>query len=708
MSGQHTRPSGSPWFSPLYSAAFLIIGLLLMFHPMILSGLAMVQTDPGDPRQVNYVLEHSYQWISGNPVHAKFWDQPIFYPVKNTASYTDIVLGFAPLYWLLRLVGVVPDTAFQLWMIASGALNFLVCLFLLCRVMGMSVMAGTGGAYVFAFAGMRVSMLNGPQLLPQFFSLCAVACLFEIFRPSQPEGREHARRPSLWIAVFFSSVVLELYAAFYLGFFLLFGLSVALIVALALTDARRAMISTIRANLGMVALSCVASAVALSWMAYHYLISQLAFGARQWSEIAGMLPQLKSWINMGPANWLYGWTTSYLDFSRLPDGPEQRLGTGIVTFAVAVFGFWRMRCCTWGRIAIGVFVAALLLSLMYPWNWSPWQIVARVVPGASAIRCVSRIALLVLVPFSLAVAYALDGMKARSAIVALCLIMALEQAQTTSAYDKQAIRDRVQKVAALVPSKCKAFYFVTSPPESGKKEPWFELQIDGMWAQILTQVPTVNGFSGQIPPMWGPLGDLTICSRWDLLVAHVSLFRWADYNGLPADDLCLVTALRKPLDGPEPDVSSLNVDIGLPEARAFLGNGWGEDEWDKDFTWVWALGTRADLYVPLQPNAPYAINIVAAPMDFASKDQSMTVTVNGIKVAQVTMSNGMKSYNIPVPSSMVKDYNKITLLFRFAISPAALGKAPDTRPLAAAFDKIQFVRSEALSGNEANHGSRKP
>ncbi len=691
MSGQSARPHGPEWLSLLYPATFLIIGALLMFHPMILSGLARVQTDAGDPRYTNYMLEHSFQWISGNPLHGRFWDPPIFFPTVNTAAYSESLLSAAPLYWIFRCLGILPDTAFQLWMIAAAALNFVASFFLLRRCVGLSTAAATGGAYVFAFAGMRVGLLNGPHLLAQFFSVFAVACLFRIFRNADADNDVSVWKRSRWIPLFFSCVVLQLYAGVYLGFFLCFGLLISLVMALLFRDSRRDLIRVIKGNLAVTALSCVGTVCALSWMAYHYLITQMMFGTPEWSEVGAMLPHFKSWINMGPANWLYGWTTQYLDLSRLPDAPEQRLGPGLVTLSIALIGFWHMHRQTWGRIAAGVFVAVLTLSLVYPWGWTPWQMVSRFIPGAGAIRCVTRISLLLLLPFSLAIAYALNGFKSRSAVLILCLFMALEQAQTTSAYDKQAIRSRVQTIAAAVPSRCKAFYFVTSPSGSGKEEPWFELQLDGMWAQTLAQVPTVNGFSGHVPPDWGPLGDLMIHSRWDLLVAKVNAFKWADLNGLSVHDISVVAAVRNALDGPEPELSLLTLDIGESRARPFLGQGWGEDEWDKGHSWVWVVGKQADLYVPLKPNADYILEVVAVPMDVAGKHQSMTVKVNGTHVAQLTLLDGMKSYRIAVPSAVVRDHNKVEFLFSFAVSPAILGKAPDTRQLAAAFDKIQFI-----------------
>ena len=75
---------------------FLFAGMLTVFHPTIFSGFALVQTDPGDTRFNNYILEHGFLWISGDPLHTRFCDPPMFYPAKNTAAFSDILLGGRP------------------------------------------------------------------------------------------------------------------------------------------------------------------------------------------------------------------------------------------------------------------------------------------------------------------------------------------------------------------------------------------------------------------------------------------------------------------------------------------------------------------------------------------------------------------------------------------------------------------------------------
>src|SRR5690242_13065432 len=147
------------------------VGLLMAHHPMIVSGLALIQTDPGDTRLLNYVLEHSYLWVRSAPGHKDFWSPPFFYPARNVAAYTDVLLSVAPPYWGCRALGAAPDTAFQLWMIGVSALNFLAGFLLFRRALRLGALASTAGAFLIAFGAPRINQLMHPQLIPHFYTL---------------------------------------------------------------------------------------------------------------------------------------------------------------------------------------------------------------------------------------------------------------------------------------------------------------------------------------------------------------------------------------------------------------------------------------------------------------------------------------------------------------------------------------------------------
>ena len=323
------------WDILLY-ASFLIAGLLSSYHPMILSGLSFMQTDPGDTRLNNYILEHGYQWILNNPLHKYFWNPPIFFPAPNTAAYSDIILSSAPIYWLCRLSGLYWDTSFQLWMMAVLSLNYLMAIILFRQGLGLSVLSAVAGAYIFSFAGIRISQLGHQQLLPQFFSILAIFSLIKIFKYTDQNDCYPSSKNLLWMPVFALSVVLQLYSGFYLGWFLCFGLLVFFAIAVLFREPRQLIIKVIKENFSIILVSAILSAAALSWMGYHYLLSLQEVGKRPWWEAATMIPRLKSWINLGPHNWVYSWTRTLVDFNSLPMEHEHRIGLGLADWGDCV------------------------------------------------------------------------------------------------------------------------------------------------------------------------------------------------------------------------------------------------------------------------------------------------------------------------------------------------------------------------------------
>src|SRR5882724_10538928 len=104
--------------------AFWVAGLGVAHGPMIVSGLGRVQGDLGDPRLHHYMLEHGFRWMTGDSGHRSFWDAPIFYPVRNTAAYSDTLFGALPLYAIWRIAGAPADVAFPLFILLASSVNF--------------------------------------------------------------------------------------------------------------------------------------------------------------------------------------------------------------------------------------------------------------------------------------------------------------------------------------------------------------------------------------------------------------------------------------------------------------------------------------------------------------------------------------------------------------------------------------------------------
>lgn len=49
--------------------AIMLAGLIVFLRPLLADGLVRAPGDLGDSRLFHHLLEHSWQWVTGNPHH---------------------------------------------------------------------------------------------------------------------------------------------------------------------------------------------------------------------------------------------------------------------------------------------------------------------------------------------------------------------------------------------------------------------------------------------------------------------------------------------------------------------------------------------------------------------------------------------------------------------------------------------------------------
>lgn len=510
----------------------------LMFWPTIGSRLRHMQSDWRDTRFNNYILEHGYRWLLHAPGHHSLWSPPVFFPTPNTAAYSDILLGVAPLYWPWRFAGVPPDTAFQLWTMTIVSVNYVGALVCCRRLLRVNWVAASLGAFVFAFGSTRIAQVTHQQLLGQGYTLLACYALVRIFEEPGDEAARAAtagRRP-LWIALAGASVVGQLYAAYYLGWFLGFTLAVGVACAAVLPDTRTRLLQVVRESWRVFLLTAAACALALVPFAVPYLRAAHDVGFRTYPNVTWYLPRVWSWIYMGRESWPYGWMFRYSVFRGIPEGHEHRLGVGLVTTALFIWGLVAARRLTAVRLMAVAALTVVVLCTMWPIGASAWVAVYRWVPGAAAIRGVSRIALVLLIPAGAGIALWAERYRQWPAVIAVAaLVMVGEQAQRLSWYDKERGRQRVAVIAAAIPAGCDAFLYT---PPTGRDNPW-AYHVDAMWASIQTGVPTVNGYTGNAPPTWEFYWNAIVNPAHDRAI-EISLLRWELTWSLGTTRICRV------------------------------------------------------------------------------------------------------------------------------------------------------------------------
>jgi hypothetical protein len=220
------------------------------------------------------------------------------------------------------------------------------------------------------------------------------------------------------------------------------------------------------------------------------------------------VPRWESWLYAGPNSLLYEWTTSWSQFAAIPTDAnhEHRLGIGVLAMVVIGVGYissWRNR---WVQVSALVACTLVAITTILPGGFTFWRYLFEVVPGAPAVRTLSRIVLIVLIPMGIGIALAIERIQHRwptvlAAILALTIIA--EQTILYPTYDVADGMDRSRPVVDRISEGCSSFLYSPDALDAGAvTSPTYAIQLDAMWAGILADTPTVNAYGHIVPPGW--------------------------------------------------------------------------------------------------------------------------------------------------------------------------------------------------------------
>jgi hypothetical protein len=268
-------------------------------------------------------------------------------------------------------------------------------------------------------------------------------------------------------------------------------------------------------------------------LARHYLAAVDEVGYRKFEDILPMIPRAASWVYMGSGSWLYGWMNRLEVVKGLPFPWEHALGIGLATGVLVVGGFVSAR-----RERLAALVAMTSLVLVGLLSEAVWPTVGPLVPGSGAVRAVSRVGVFLLLPAAIGLGLFLARVRKTAVAVALLVVVAAEQRQARLVtYDKTDAARGVTAVAAAVDRACPAF-FVATIAAPGGNDPLYS-QIDAMWAALTVNVPTLNGYSGNLPRGW-PLNGNRLEPGGDDAALRGAVAAWMGAHGAADRRVCWV------------------------------------------------------------------------------------------------------------------------------------------------------------------------
>ena len=505
LNSQLHRPNRFGRF--IFLLTLLVVGVFFFFQPTLTSGFKKMQTDPGDTLFNNYILEHSFKSVFDKTYSTDVWSPAFFYPQINALAYSDNLWGAAPVYWLARTI-FLPDTAFQVWMIVMVIFNFLA-FYLLSRQLKINYWFAGIMAFVFAFGLPRLAQLGHQQLLPQFFSVLALLFLIKFIN----------QRKFYQLLLFEIFLYLQLLAGIYLGWFFVLAVTIFILINFLYYRDKELIKS-------FFSLSAIASYFVLLFLVFTtfqpYYLAQQELGKWNYVGVQKHLPEAIAYLAIDESSLFYNFYPQFIKnaAAKLELSHEKFLSAGwfiVLLFLVALFSLLviRKRHSThvgWPPIfftSLATFVVLVLISLQFKLvDYSFWRQLYDFVPGAGAIRAVSRIVLVAYLFLFLGIASLASwvyerakGKIIKGSLLIVGLVACIEQINLYPVYFDKLEQRRLQTEIdivikqALAETQAETFYFRWLFDD----EPFYRYQLFAMWTGINLRVPVINGYSGKRP-----------------------------------------------------------------------------------------------------------------------------------------------------------------------------------------------------------------
>jgi hypothetical protein len=527
------------------------VGAAVFFRFPVLSGFQSIVGDIGDTRQMIFLHEHFFQALTGSP---RFGAPPYLYPYPHVLGVADaFVLDLIP-YAAFRWLGFDEFLAYQLMVIALSLLCFMAGLVLCVRYLALRPALAICAAALITFPNNLYFKVWGGHV--QFFSLYYIPAIvllalsaMEDFPRLTPWSIARIAGAAMLFALLFAT-------SFYTAW--LFALTV-IIAACAFVALRTRMVVAYLEKHRKAAAILGGAAVAAFMLglvpfALMYLPTLADVAGRSYRDYIVFAWYPQDIINVSPRNLAWGWLVSWL---ALKPWPEIALAVtpGMAAILVALVYVHRKRLSKsstlpW-QVAFGFCCA---ITWLFAWlltfkigTVSAFWLVREVVPGASAIRAGTRIALLVNLWTALGVAVLLqywidtgpaERRKWRKAMAGAAMVFCLVE-QLNVIDNAQLPRGQELDELASVPtppSQCRAFLVNRARREFIGLD-----DIDALGIALKVGLPTINGSTPWWPKGW-LLQDRSIeyfdaAKQWIALtgLTNVCLYdrstrQWSDFS----------------------------------------------------------------------------------------------------------------------------------------------------------------------------------
>lgn len=523
----YQRLERSWWLEPVTVFVVLLTAVAIFFRGVAANGFTIYFGDSYDGLIEISILQHWYNVIAhGNPIAITEY----FYPYHDTVGYNDTYFVPGVFFTLARLIGADPFRAALAAHVAMKIIGFLGMYALLRLGLGIRLAIALAGAAVFATANASLLHMHHAQLLSVGLLAWLALLALLLGKAIISHNKRAVATTGCGLAILFGLTAFNsFYAAWFFAFFLILTLLVGIAIIAPIN--RRQWLTAISVSGTSLLLVAAVGIVSLTPLLLTYL-PKIAEGAHHdWAtETARFLLTPSSLINVGAGNLVWGkafeGTIRGLT-GHAPAGGEARFGFPLGLLAGVIVGtIWAARQRTIAPLALTLGLAleiTIVLMLKGPGDFSLWRLVYAIVPGANAVRVVSRLLLYAQVPVIMIVSIWLDGAQLpKWVLTAIIAFLLIEEVQL----DPPIMLNRARELsmldgAGIPPPACRAFFVVSARSDVGAarleaadiSRAWngeppdilldnYRHNVDAMVIAAYRNLPTINGFSTFNPPDW--------------------------------------------------------------------------------------------------------------------------------------------------------------------------------------------------------------
>lgn len=482
-----------PYFSKGLPILIFLVGLWYFCFRILGFDLEFIPGDMGDSRFINYLLEHGYQWSTGNA--SSFWNAGFMYPFQDSIAFSDNMLGTMPFYGIWRLFGFNQETSYQLWWVVICSLNYWSAYYVVKRWFGRWDLAIIA-AWIFAFTIFNLGQLNYMQMMIRFMVPIVIYSGIRLVDTSSWK----------YFAVFALGIVYQFYGVIYTGFFLMYFSGFLIIVYAIIQKKYWFFVPLFQKKQVLFTLSVGAiSILLLAWlMLPYYEMSQMK-GLRSYNEVKWYVPVLISYLF--PQESSYAW--SVLNENCRPNvdfwyihytfpGMIPLLGLFTIPF---MWLYWKIRRVQISTVAWALSITAFIIFIFFvrTYDGQTFYKFLFELPGIGSMRVVNRymhVELFLIV----ALLISLFSRLPKKWSILFLLLVILDNSFSTDKVirtSKSKITERREIVIETVKrglTKDHEAFAILSDTES-----FFVTQIDGMTASNYVDLPTINGYSSDCP-----------------------------------------------------------------------------------------------------------------------------------------------------------------------------------------------------------------